>query len=95
MKDKTKNKSEMLLAELRVVNSELNSARADFSRSADNDMTEAAIYALNGLNSRYGFIIRQIKALTQDMHNSPPATIRQTGSIRRVKTQNKLYADNN
>ncbi|MDR0818078.1 MAG: DUF2508 family protein [Oscillospiraceae bacterium] len=59
----TNEKSDKLLAELKTIRSELNSAYADFNRSTDADMTDAAVYALSGLNSRYGFIIRQIKEL--------------------------------
>ncbi|MDR2530913.1 MAG: DUF2508 family protein [Oscillospiraceae bacterium] len=53
-----------LLAELAMVGSELNSAWSDFDAAVDADMVESAIFAINGLNSRYGFVLRQIKGVT-------------------------------
>jgi hypothetical protein len=55
-----------LLEELRAINSELTAAYAEFNRANDPDMIEAAVYTVNGLHSRYDFVLRQIKLLPDD-----------------------------
>ncbi|MDR2606677.1 MAG: DUF2508 family protein [Oscillospiraceae bacterium] len=52
-----------LLEELNAINAELTAAYAEFNRATDQSLIESAVYAVNGLHSRYDFVLRQIKAL--------------------------------
>jgi len=76
-----------LVEELNVLSSDLASAHADFNRATDSNMIEAAIFAVNGLHSRYDFVLRQIKLLPDEPHDTPDYQIPVYSNSRRLSIE--------
>ncbi|MDR0858051.1 MAG: hypothetical protein LBN97_03360 [Oscillospiraceae bacterium] len=55
-----------LLAELKSVSSDLSAAYSEFGRAAEPEMIDAAVFAINALDSEYGVLLRKIKNLTPE-----------------------------
>ena len=52
-----------LMEGMRQTRSQLNFAYAQFNAYSDSDLVDACVYEINSLQSRYSYLVRQVKLL--------------------------------